>query len=215
MRVVFQLARGIRPQRPPVPWLTDSYWEFIQHCWDLTPTARPSIQEVNDRLSVFHHACVVRVPICSSAVALDPRLTMPAWDWYTPPMSLSISPMDRYDANSRLRLHSVQRRHHHHRPRRGFSMSSVSMQRNSFTYFNTFSIHTTVLPMLNLTLYQALAVDLPPCDSPLDYMHADATHINTIVQDLSTFTRNNDICLTKFTGNDLIYRVRCIHILSS
>ena len=235
MRVVFQLARGIRPQRPPVPWLTDSLWEFIQHCWDLTPTARPSIQEVNYRINAFHRACVVPVPI-------DLNFHFP---------SLDIPSLDRYDAHTQ----EANRTGTSHRayldgydadfepspsyfnlghssypewpqnydtslclsspddltPTANYLQGLTSTLGDQATYSDPFSIHTTVLPMLNLTLDQALVVDLPPCDNPLDYVHADLAHINTIVED---FTQNTDICLAKFTGDDLIYQVRCSRNLS-
>jgi hypothetical protein len=69
-----------------------------------------------------------------------------------------------------------------------------------------------VLPTINVTLDEALVANLPPC-SPLDYIHAEANHVNSIVQALWMLTKKDDIHHASFAGDDMIYRVSCIYQL--
>jgi len=75
-------------------------------------------------------------------------------------------------------------------------------------------IHRVMLPVLNVTLNEALVVDLPPCSSPLDYIRADANHVNNIVQKILTLTRNDEIYHTSFAGNDMIYRRLVVYVFA-
>jgi hypothetical protein len=72
-----------------------------------------------------------------------------------------------------------------------------------------FFLHTTVLPTINLTFYEALISELPLCSNVLDIVQADANHINNIVQEISTLTQNNEIHHASFAGDHMIYRVSC------
>lgn len=68
-------------------------------------------------------------------------------------------------------------------------------------------IHTAVLPTLNVTLFEALVTDPPICSNALDCIHADANHVNNIVEEISTLTQNKEIYHASFAGHDMIYRV--------
>ena len=68
-------------------------------------------------------------------------------------------------------------------------------------------IHTAVLPTLNLTLYEALVADLPLCGNALDFVHADANHVNNIVREISMLTQNDEIHHASFADYNMIYRV--------
>lgn len=72
-----------------------------------------------------------------------------------------------------------------------------------------FFIHTAVLPILDLSLYEALVVDLPLSSNALDFAHAEAKYVNEIVQAMSTLTRNDEIHYASFSGYHMIYRVSC------
>jgi hypothetical protein len=75
-------------------------------------------------------------------------------------------------------------------------------------YPDPFFRHLTVLPTLNVTLYEALATDITPCNSPLDFVHTEANYVNNIVEALWMLTQNDDIHHASFVGIDMIYRVR-------
>ena len=49
--VLWQLFKGIRPERPSNDWFTDDHWVFINKCWNKIPSERPTIQDV---LSYLH-----------------------------------------------------------------------------------------------------------------------------------------------------------------
>ena len=68
-------------------------------------------------------------------------------------------------------------------------------------------IHTDVLPTLNVTLFEALVTELPLYSNALDYIHADANHVNNIMEKFSTRTKNKEIYHASFSGHDMIYRV--------
>ncbi|THU99271.1 kinase-like protein [Dendrothele bispora CBS 962.96] len=44
--VIIQLSRGERPPRPPIEYLTDNVWSFIQKCWSNEPHLRPNTHDV-------------------------------------------------------------------------------------------------------------------------------------------------------------------------
>ena len=73
-------------------------------------------------------------------------------------------------------------------------------------HLDSFFIHSTVLPILNMALYEALVIDLPVCSSPLDYICADASKVNNVVQELLTLALCDELRHTMFVGN-MIYRV--------
>jgi hypothetical protein len=75
---------------------------------------------------------------------------------------------------------------------------------NHATYF----IHSTAIPTFNMTLYEALVVDLPLCGNALDCIRADTDHVNNVVEVLSTMIRNAEIRQASFSGHGMIYRVR-------
>jgi hypothetical protein len=72
-------------------------------------------------------------------------------------------------------------------------------------YFDLLLVHSTVLPMLNVTLYDALVIDLPLC-SPGDYVYADASHVKTVVRNLAVLTQHGEVHHAIFVGN-IIFRV--------
>ena len=65
-------------------------------------------------------------------------------------------------------------------------------------------IHTAVLPMLNVTLFEALVANFPLCGNTLDCIRADASHIDSVVQAISTLTQNNDIHHANFASHHMI-----------
>jgi len=67
-------------------------------------------------------------------------------------------------------------------------------------------IHSAVLPISKITLLEALFIDLPLSNSPLDYINADANHINNVVQELLTLNQCGELLHTVFAGR-MIYRV--------
>ena len=71
---------------------------------------------------------------------------------------------------------------------------------------DAFSIHSSVLPTLNVPLYEALAVDVPLCNSPLDCINADARNVNSVVEQLLAMTQNEEFGQVAFAKN-MIYRV--------
>jgi hypothetical protein len=73
------------------------------------------------------------------------------------------------------------------------------------TYSDPLFIHSTALPTLNITLYEALVVDLP-LQSPSDYIYANASHVNNVVQELLSLTQIDKIYHARFAGS-MIYRV--------
>jgi hypothetical protein len=97
-----------------------------------------------------------------------------------------------------------------------FKTSDLSPKlRTKAVYPDPFFRHLTVLPTLNVTLYEALATDITPYSSPLEFVYTEAVHVNNIVEALWTLTQNDDICHASFVGIDMIYRVRrnCKHSL--
>jgi len=62
-----------------------------------------------------------------------------------------------------------------------------------------------VLPMLKITLHDALVTDLPLCDSPADYIYAEADYVNNIIQELLALTQRKELNSARFTGH-MIYR---------
>jgi hypothetical protein len=66
-----------------------------------------------------------------------------------------------------------------------------------------------VLPAFNTALDQTLIADLPLCIDPISCIRADAEHVGSIVQALSTSPQNNEIHHAHFLGDTMIYRVSC------
>ena len=77
------------------------------------------------------------------------------------------------------------------------------------TYSECSSIHSAVLPILNLTLDEALATDVPLYTHPLECISADTIHVNNIVQELLVLTQRNNIQHAGFPG-DMVYRVSAV-----
>jgi hypothetical protein len=69
-----------------------------------------------------------------------------------------------------------------------------------------FLLHSSVLPTLNVPLYEALAVDIPLCNSPLECINADARRVNSVVEQLLALTQNEELGYAAFAKN-MIYRV--------
>jgi hypothetical protein len=76
---------------------------------------------------------------------------------------------------------------------------------------NQFLLHTTVLPVLNVTLDQALVVQPELCNDPMECTRSDEKHVNSIIQGLLTFPHNSELRHARFTGNNMIYQVCCDH----
>lgn len=74
-------------------------------------------------------------------------------------------------------------------------------------------IHSAILPILKVTLSEALLIDLPSCSNPLDCINADANHINGIVQGLLALTQREEFRHAVFAGS-MIYRVSYSHVLA-
>jgi hypothetical protein len=79
-------------------------------------------------------------------------------------------------------------------------------RRDQTTCSDPLFIHSAILPMLNVTLCEALLIDLPLCSSPLDCINADANHINGIVQGLLALTQRGEFRHAVFASS-MIYRV--------
>jgi hypothetical protein len=58
-----------------------------------------------------------------------------------------------------------------------------------------------VLPAFNTALDQTLIADLPLCIDPISCIRADAEHVGSIVQALSTSPQNNEIHHAHFLGD--------------
>lgn len=74
-------------------------------------------------------------------------------------------------------------------------------------------IHSAILPILKVTLSEALLIDLPSCSNPLDCINADANHINGIVQGLLALTQREEFRHAVFAGS-MIYRVSYSYVLA-
>jgi len=61
---------------------------------------------------------------------------------------------------------------------------SSPTQMTQAKYFKPYSVHSTVLPTLNATLYEALVVNLPLDKECPGYIYAETDHINNTVQEL-------------------------------
>lgn len=85
--------------------------------------------------------------------------------------------------------------------------------RNHTKGFDPLFIHSAILPILNVTLNEALLVDLPSCSNPLDYINADADRINGIVQGLLALTQHGEFRHAIFTSG-MIYRVSYSYVLA-
>jgi serine/threonine protein kinase len=55
IEVLQAASNGILPRCPSEPWVKEIHWKFIWRCWDLLPSARPRVEEVNDQITAFHH----------------------------------------------------------------------------------------------------------------------------------------------------------------
>jgi hypothetical protein len=86
------------------------------------------------------------------------------------------------------------------------SANSSPAQRIQATFSDPLYIHTTGLPTSNVTLYEALATNLPPSSSPLDSIDADANHVNNVVRELLLLIQHDELNHAIFAGR-MIYRV--------
>ena len=71
------------------------------------------------------------------------------------------------------------------------------------------SIHTAILPALNVSLYVALTAELPLQRDVMEWIREDGELINKIIQGISILTKNNEICYAIFPNDNMIYRVSC------
>jgi serine/threonine protein kinase len=53
VHLIGQVSKRVHPDRPSESPVSDIHWAFIQHCWDLLPSARPCVEEVNDQVAAF------------------------------------------------------------------------------------------------------------------------------------------------------------------
>jgi hypothetical protein len=92
-------------------------------------------------------------------------------------------------------------------------LSAVPTQKTQTISSNPCSIHTTVLPILNVNLYEALVAEPPPRKNIVDFIRADAAYVNDIVQAISMLTQNNEIQPASFTGENMIHQVSIIEYI--
>lgn len=84
LQVVFELHKGLHPRRPIDEWMSDSLWEFVQHCWS-DAIMRPTISDVLRFMQSQQHETLLFDKVKMPSVDINPSsISTPEMDSESP-----------------------------------------------------------------------------------------------------------------------------------